>query len=152
MKMFRYGHLLSQPLLFRNFQFHCGSENLKKSRPKKLMKSNKSISRLFLTKIHFLPFQKWPKINIWTGKKFKTAKYAISRKKFFDNIWFHEFFWLDFFKFSGPLCSSQQEFLHLKKLTTTPIPQLLQLLMNYYIEQTTHHIPYDTQSTSSFIM
>ena len=49
--------------------------------------------------------------------------------------------------------SQQQKFLHLKKLTTTPIPQL-QLLMNYYyyIEQTTHHIPYDTQSTSSFIM
>ena len=40
----------------------------------------------------------------------------------------------------------------LKKKLTTPIPQL-QLLMNYYyIEQTTHHIPYDTQSTSSFIM
>ena len=37
----------------------CGPENLKKSRPKKLVKS---ISRkIFLTKIHFLRFQKWPK-------------------------------------------------------------------------------------------
>ena len=24
----------------------------------------------FFTKFHFLPFQKWPKINFWTGKKF----------------------------------------------------------------------------------
>jgi len=31
---------------------------------KKLVKSNKSISRkIFLTKFHFLQFQKWPKIN-----------------------------------------------------------------------------------------
>ena len=32
---------------------------------KKFVKSNKSISRkkIFLTKIHFLQFQKWPKIN-----------------------------------------------------------------------------------------
>ena len=35
----------------------------------------------FLTKFHFLPFRKWPKINFWTGKKFKTARNAISRKK-----------------------------------------------------------------------
>ena len=44
---------------------HSGPENLKESRPKKLVKSNKSISRkkIFLTKIHFLQFQKWPKIN-----------------------------------------------------------------------------------------
>ena len=35
-----------------------------KSRPKKLVKSNKSISRNFiLTKFHFLQFQKWLKIN-----------------------------------------------------------------------------------------
>ena len=37
-----------------------------------------------MTKFHFLPFQKWPKINFWTGKNFKTAKNAISRKKLFD--------------------------------------------------------------------
>ena len=52
-----------------------------------------------------MQFQNW---NFWTGKKFKTAKNAISRrKKIF--IWFHEFFCLDFFKFSDPrkktLCS-----------------------------------------------
>ena len=63
----------------------------------------KSISRIFfLTKIHFLRFQKWPKINFSTGKKVKTAKNVISRKTFWF-IWFHEFFCLDFFKFSGPL-------------------------------------------------
>ena len=48
-----------------------------------------------------MPFQKWPKINFWTGKKFKTAKNAISRKKKLF-IWFHEFLCLDFLKFSGP--------------------------------------------------
>ena len=68
---------------------HSGPENLKKSRPKKLVKSHKSISRKnFLAKFHFFQFQKWPKINFWTGKKFKTAKNAISRKNIF---FFHEF-------------------------------------------------------------
>ena len=39
--------------------FHSGPENLKKSSPKKLVKSNKSISqKIFLAKFHFLPFQK----------------------------------------------------------------------------------------------
>ena len=42
------------------------------------MKSNKSISRKnFFIKFHFLQFQKWPKINFWTGKKLKTARNAI---------------------------------------------------------------------------
>ena len=50
-----------------------------KYRPKKLMKSNKLISRIFFAKFHFL--QNWPKINFWTGKKFKIAKNAISQKK-----------------------------------------------------------------------
>ena len=62
------------------------------------MKSNKSISRkIFLTKFHFFQFPKWPKISFWTGKNIKTAKI------FFWFIWFHKFFYLDFFKFSGPL-------------------------------------------------
>ena len=39
---------------------HSGPENLKKSRSKKLMKSNNSISR---KKLHFLQFQKWTNIN-----------------------------------------------------------------------------------------
>ena len=45
-----------------------------------------------LTKIHYLPFQKWPKINFWTGKKFKTAKNAISRNFHgkYSKIFFHE--------------------------------------------------------------
>ena len=51
------------------------------------MKSNKSISRNFiLTKIHFLPFQKWPKINFSTGKKFQT-EYFPWKLKFY--IYFH---------------------------------------------------------------
>ena len=45
--------------------WHCTvGQKIKKSPAKKLVKSNKSISRKnFLTKIHFLQFQKWPKIN-----------------------------------------------------------------------------------------
>ena len=43
---------------------HSGPEHLKKVQAKKLVKSNKSISRIiFWTKFHFLQFQKWPKIN-----------------------------------------------------------------------------------------
>ena len=49
---------------------------------KKFVKSNKSISRIiFLTKFHFVRFQKWPKINFWTGKT--TSKNAISWKNIF---------------------------------------------------------------------
>ena len=57
------------------FGKHRGPE---KSRPKNLVKSNKSISqkKFFLTKFHFLRFQ----------KKFKTAKNAISHKKDYDFI------------------------------------------------------------------
>ena len=72
---------------------HYGPENLKKSRLKKLVKSMKSISRkIFLSKFHFLQFQKWANINFCTGKKFKIAKNAISRKKFFDLFDFTIFF------------------------------------------------------------
>ena len=49
---------------------HSGQENLKQSRPKKLVTLNKSISRIFLwSKYHFLHFQKWSKINYWTWEK-----------------------------------------------------------------------------------
>ena len=49
----------------------------------------------FLTKFHFLQFQKWPKFNFWTGKKFNTAKKAISR--FFIFLFF--FYFTIFFYF-----------------------------------------------------
>ena len=48
----------------------------------------------FLTKFNFLQFQKWPKINFWTGKIFKTAINAISRKNVFDLFDFTSFFFL----------------------------------------------------------
>ena len=51
-----------------------------------------------------MQFQKWPEINFWIGgKRFKTAKNAISRKKIFDLFDFTSFFRLVFFKFSVPL-------------------------------------------------
>ena len=41
------------------------------------MKSNKSISQKnFLTKIHFLPFQKWPKIKFWIIKSWKRVLWS----------------------------------------------------------------------------
>ena len=91
-------------------QIHSGPENLKS--PGQKTREIKSISRNFLlTKFHFLYFQKWPKINFWTRKKFKTAKNAISRKTFFDLFDFTSFFWMDFFKFSGPLCNMKSSVL-----------------------------------------
>ena len=55
------------PPIVKGQNTHSRPENLKQSRPKKLVKSNKSISRIriefYLTKFHFLQFQKWPKIN-----------------------------------------------------------------------------------------
>ena len=56
---------------------HSGPENKKKSRAKKNSWNKiNQFHEIFLTKFHFLQFQKWPKINFWTGKKFKTAKNA----------------------------------------------------------------------------
>ena len=60
------------------------------------------------------PCQKnsWNEINqlhIWTRKKFKTAKNAISREKFIDLFDFTSFFGMDFLKFSGPLCGQNLE-------------------------------------------
>ena len=41
-----------------------GQKILKSPGQKNLVKSNKSISAtIFLTKLHFMQFQKWPKIN-----------------------------------------------------------------------------------------
>ena len=60
-----------------NITLHSGPKNLKKSRPKKLVISNNSISRKFF----------WPNFifghfrNFSTGKRFKTAKNAISQRK-----------------------------------------------------------------------
>ena len=61
-----------------------------------------------MTKFHFWPFQKWPKISFWTRKKFKTAKNTISRKNFLIYLISRLFFCLDLFKFSGPLCNTHK--------------------------------------------
>ena len=59
---------------------------------KKLVKSNKSIScKKHFDKNSFFAILKMAKNQFLTGKKFKTAKNAISRNWF---IWFHEFFCL----------------------------------------------------------
>ena len=80
------------------------ARKFKKVQAKKLVKSNKSILRkkFFFTKINFLQFQKWPKINFLTRKSLKLQK-----KFFFIYLFdFTSFFALIFFKFSGPLCVS----------------------------------------------
>ena len=59
-----------------------GTRKCKKVQAKKTCKIKQiNFTKFFLTKFHFLQFQKWPKINFWTGKKLKTAKNAISRRK-----------------------------------------------------------------------
>ena len=106
-----FSEIISKYLLFCGSScilYHRGPENLKTSRPKHLVKWNKSISRtIFLTKFHFLQFHKWPKINFWTGGK----SLKLPRMQFYEKnvwfIWFHEFFCLDFFKFSGLLCATE---------------------------------------------
>ena len=47
----------------------------------------------------FLQFQKYPKINFWTVKKFKTARNAISCKNIFDLFDFMSLFAGTFFNF-----------------------------------------------------
>ena len=62
---------------------------------KKTVKSNKSISRIFWgAKNHFL---NWEKVSNCQKCNFT--------KIFFWFIWIHDFFGLDFFKFSGPVCT-----------------------------------------------
>ena len=53
-----------------------------------------------------MQFQKWPNIIFWTGKKFKTARNAISRKSFLINL-ISEVFLPRHFWFSGRLCNAE---------------------------------------------
>ena len=78
-------------------------ENSKKSRQKNSWNQINQFHDILFAKFHFLQFQKWPKINFWTEKNFKTAKNAISRKKISMYIWFHEFFCLEFLNFQQHL-------------------------------------------------
>ena len=59
--------------------------------------------KIFLNKFHFLQFQKGQKKSIFElGKSLKLPKIQFHRQKN-EFIWFHEFFCLAFFSFSGPL-------------------------------------------------
>ena len=85
-----------------------GQKILKSPVQKKLVKSNKSISRKnFFTKFHFLQFHKRPKITFWTGENFKNAKIAISRKKVFDLFDFTSFFARTFLNFLAHMYEKQ---------------------------------------------
>ena len=64
---------------------NTAGQKFKKVQTKKLVKSNKSISRIiFLTKLHFLPFQKWPTINFWTGENCQKCNFTNFFPTFFS--------------------------------------------------------------------
>ena len=88
---------------------HSGPENLKKSRPKKLVKSNKSTSQMFFwTNSIFCNFKNGQKSIFELGKSLKLPKMQFHiKKKRRRFIWFHEFFCLDSFKFSDFLIYRQ---------------------------------------------
>ena len=87
------------------------ARKLKKSRAKKLVKSNKSISLIFfLPYSTFCYFKNGQKSIFELGKSLKLPKLQFHEKNFFDLFHltkvikrFDEFFCLDCFKFSGPL-------------------------------------------------
>ena len=106
---------------FISLSSQYGPENLEKTiLPKNSWNQINQFHEFFLTKFHFLQFQKWPKINFWTREKFKTAK----NTNWF--IWFHEFFCLDFFKYSGVLWNTRKrtikKYTHRKFLAGPLIP------------------------------
>ena len=88
----------------KNYAQQCsGPEKLKKSRPKKLMKSNKSISWIFFwPNSIFCDFKNGQKSIFELEKSLKLPN-CIFQKKSLWFTWFHDFFCLDFFSFSGPL-------------------------------------------------
>ena len=74
----------------KNYKVSQRARKLKKIQAKNSWNQiNQFHEKKFFDQIPFLQFKKWPKINFSTGKKFKTAKNAISRNWF---ISFHEFF------------------------------------------------------------
>ena len=78
---------------------HSGPEALKKSRPKKLVKSNKSISRKFFwPKSIFCNFKNGQKSIFELGKSLKLPKMQF-HENFFWFIWFHKFFAWTFLNF-----------------------------------------------------
>ena len=60
---------------------HSGPDNLKKSRPKKLMKSNKSVSRIFWPNSIFDNFKNHQKSIFELGKILKLPKMQFHEKK-----------------------------------------------------------------------
>ena len=78
---------------------HSGPEKLKKSRPKKLVKANKSISRkkFFWPNSIFCDFKNGQKLFFFVlGNSLKLPKMQFHEKNMWF-IWFQEFFCLDFF-------------------------------------------------------
>ena len=79
------------------------ARKFKKVQAKKLVKSNKS--NIFFVKLHFWQFYTFhsSKIDFWPFLKMQKIEFGQKKNLWNWFIWFHEFFGLDFFKFSGPL-------------------------------------------------
>ena len=123
--------------LFFQILAHCttvGQKKLKKSRQKISWNQINQFHEKCFDQIPFFLFQKWSKINFWTGKKFKTAKNAISRKKMISRVFF-----LDFFKFSGSLCTDSTFKTQLAQwalfLDLSPLSMLLKFLNKYIFSE-----------------
>ena len=107
---------------------HSGPENLKKSRQKN---SWNQINQFFSWNCIFGSFPS-SKIDFWPFLKLEKMKFGQKNYSWKWFIRFHEFFGLDFFKFSGPLCQprtfslqknlyfgSLLKYLHLKRTEIT---------------------------------
>ena len=95
---------LEKTLAVGNCFSYMWARKFKKVRAKKLVKSNKSKTFFreiaFLAVLNFFPVQELIFGHFWNCEKWNLVEKIIHE---IDNIWFHEFFGLDFFKFSGLL-------------------------------------------------
>jgi len=81
------------------------ARKFKKSGPKKLVKLNNAISRKkFFYQIPFFAISKMAKNQFLNREKVQNCQKYNFPEIFSWFIWFQEFFCLDFFKFSDPLC------------------------------------------------
>ena len=71
---------------------------------------NKFCDFFFFDQIPFFATSKMAKNQFLNWEKVKNCQKCNFMKKNFWLIWFDEFFCLDFFKFSGPLCRVRQKY------------------------------------------
>ena len=83
------------------------------AKPREIELKKKSREIAILAVLNFFPLQKLIFGHFWNSKKLILVKKKNSWNWF---TWFHEFFGLDFLKFSGPLCKKKiMQKWHVKK-------------------------------------